>query len=106
MSSRIENSTRNAKYGIASQILYLILAFVLRIAITRNLGIVALSLNGLFSEVLSILSLAEMGVGLAITYSLYEPLAQGNTKRVPRVSSSTDRHFSAMSTTARASSRV
>ena len=45
MSSRIENSTRNAKYGIASQILYLILAFVLRIAITRNLGIVALSLN-------------------------------------------------------------
>ena len=49
MSSRVEKSTRNAKYGIASQLLYLILAFVLRIAITRSLGIVALSLNGLFS---------------------------------------------------------
>ena len=53
MSGRISKSLRNARYGIASQILYLILAFVLRIAITKNLGIVALSLNGLFSEVLT-----------------------------------------------------
>ena len=96
MSSRIEKSKRNAKYGIASQILYLILAFILRIAITRSLGIVELSLNGLFSEVLSILSLAEMGVGLAITYSLYEPLAQGNTKRVAQIMNLLKRFYHAI----------
>ena len=96
MSSRIENSTRNAKYGIASQILYLILAFVLRIAITRNLGIVALSLNGLFSEVLSILSLAEMGVGLAITYNLYEPLAKGDKQRVAQIMNLLKRFYRAI----------
>ena len=96
MSGRISKSLRNARYGIASQILYLILAFVLRIAITKNLGIVALSLNGLFSEVLSILSLAEMGVGLAITYSLYEPLAQGNTKRVAQIMNLLKRFYHAI----------
>lgn len=96
MSGRISKSLRNARYGIASQILYLILAFVLRIAITKHLGIVALSLNGLFSEVLSILSLAEMGVGLAITYSLYEPLAQGNTKRVAQIMNLLKRFYHAI----------
>ena len=96
MSSRIENSTRNAKYGIASQILYVLLAFVLRIAITRNLGIVALSLNGLFSEVLSILSLAEMGVGLAITYNLYEPLAKGDKQRVAQIMNLLKRFYRAI----------
>lgn len=96
MSSRIEKSKRNAKYGIASQILYLILAFILRIAITRSLGIVALSLNGLFSEVLSILSLAEMGVGLAITYNLYEPLAKGDQKRVAQIMNLLKRFYRAI----------
>lgn len=96
MSSRIEKSKRNAKYGIASQLLYLILAFILRIAITRSLGIVALSLNGLFSEVLSILSLAEMGVGLAITYNLYEPLAKGDHKRVAQIMNLLKRFYRAI----------
>jgi len=96
VSSRVEKSTRNAKYGIASQILYLILAFILRIAITRSLGIVALSLNGLFSEVLSILSLAEMGVGLAITYNLYEPLSKGDHKRVAQIMNLLKRFYRAI----------
>lgn len=96
MSGRISKSVRNAKYGIASQILYLILNFVLRIAITRDLGIVALSLNGLFSEVLSILSLAEMGVGMAITYNLYEPLAKGDHKRVAQIMNLLKRFYRAI----------
>ena len=96
MSSRVEKSKRNAKYGLASQLLYLILAFILRIAITRSLGIVALSLNGMFSEVLSILSLAEMGVGLAITYNLYEPLAKGDKQRVAQIMNLLKRFYRAI----------
>lgn len=96
MSNRVEKSKRNAKFGLASQALYLILAFVLRIAITRSLGIVALSLNGLFSEVLSILSLAEMGVGLAITYNLYEPLSKGDKQRVAQIMNLLKRFYRAI----------
>lgn len=96
MSNRVEKSKRNAKFGLASQALYLILAFILRIAITRSLGIVALSLNGLFSEVLSILSLAEMGVGLAITYNLYEPLARSDHKRVAQIMNLLKRFYRAI----------
>lgn len=70
------------RYGMAYQITYLIMNFILRISIIRLLGITALSLNGLFTEILSILSLAEMGVGTAITYNLYKPLAQGEHKQI------------------------
>lgn len=41
-----------------------------------------LGLNGTFSNILSMLSLAELGVGSAITYSLYKPLADGDRKQV------------------------
>lgn len=44
-----------------------------------------LGLNGTFSNILSILSLTELGVGTAITFSLYKPLAQGNQGQVTAI---------------------
>lgn len=87
MDSRIEKSKRNLSYGMLYQIMYLILNFVVRISIINCLGVISLSLNGLFTEVLSILSLAEMGVGTAITYSLYKPLAEDDHKKVSQLMS-------------------
>jgi len=44
-----------------------------------------LGLNGLFSNVLSFLSLAELGVGVAINYALYKPIAEGDTELVKSI---------------------
>lgn len=83
--SRIESSAKNMKFGMMYQVIYLLLNFVVRFSILSVLGVTALSLNGLFTEVLGILSLAEMGVGTAITYYLYKPLAEDDEKRVTQL---------------------
>lgn len=85
MSSRIQKSAKNAKYGLSSQILYLALMFVVRYVMIRYLGIMAVSLNGLFTQILGMLSLAEMGVGLAASYHLYSPLAKGDKEKVSAI---------------------
>lgn len=82
MSQRIENSVKNMSYGMMYQVLYLLLNFAVRFSIIRFLGVTALSLNSLFVEVLGVLSLAEMGVGTAITYSLYKPLAENDRPQI------------------------
>ena len=58
-----------------------VISFIARIFFIRTLGREYLGLNGLFTNVLTILSLAELGVGEAITFSLYKPLADNDTKK-------------------------
>ena len=58
------------------------LRFASRIVFVKTLAKVYLGVNGLLSNVLGILALAELGIGTAIGYSLYEPLAKNNTKKV------------------------
>lgn len=53
-----------------------------RLVLTHFLGNEAVSVNGLFTEVIAMLSLAELGVGSAIVYSLYKPLHEKNTEKV------------------------
>ena len=64
------------------QFLNLILQFVSRIIFIRILGAEYLGLNGLFSNVLSLLSLSELGIGSAISFYLYQPLADNDTERI------------------------
>lgn len=85
--SRIENSIRNSTYGIIIVCINTVISFVTRLLIVNYLGIQALGLNGLFSEVISMLSLAEMGIGMAIVYSLYKPLNDLDYKRINQLMS-------------------
>ncbi len=76
--SRTANSIRNMKYAICGQVFSVILSFVSRTVFVYILGKEYLGINGLFSNILAILALAEMGIGSAIIYSLYKPLAENN----------------------------
>lgn len=80
--SRIYNSTKNIILGIVSQILTLILNFGTKIVFVRILGAEYTGINGLFSNVITILSVAELGMGSAIIYSMYKPLAENDQKRI------------------------
>ncbi|VYU05164.1 Polysaccharide biosynthesis protein [Clostridium butyricum] len=72
---RIENSIKNSIIGILGQIVNVLINFLNRSIFIYVLGIDYLGINGLFSNILSILSLAELGIGSAIVYHIYKPLA-------------------------------
>ena len=77
--SRSKNSINNLTVALVGQVLGLIISFIARIIFVKKLGSEFLGLNGIFTNILMILSLAELGIGEAITYSLYKPLAKDNT---------------------------
>lgn len=85
MSSRITNSLKNYFSGIASKLVSMIMSFVVRTFFIITLSSEYLGVNGLFSNILTILSLAELGFGTAILYSLYEPLAQDNQEKISSI---------------------
>ena len=82
---RTEKSIRNAKFALIAQIVTIVLSFVTRTCLVRILGIEAVALNGLFTQVITAISLAEMGVGTAIVYNLYKPLAEGDHEKVSQL---------------------
>ena len=82
---RTEKSIRNLKFTLIAQIVTIVMSFVTRTCLVRILGIEAVSLNGLFTQVITAISLAEMGVGTAIVYNLYKPLAEEDHEKVSQL---------------------
>src|SRR5690606_8457280 len=68
--------------GLAGHFFTMVLKFVSRRVFIYTLGIEYLGVSGLFTNILSILSVSELGFGAAIVYSLYKPLAQNDTKKI------------------------
>lgn len=79
---RTKNSIKNIIMNFLYNFLNYGLRFASRIVFVKTLAKVYLGVNGLLSNVLGILALTELGIGTAIGYSLYEPLAKNNTKKV------------------------
>ena len=76
--SRTENSIRNIRFALIFQAASILITFFTRKIFVMVLTKEYLGLDGTFSNILSMLSLAELGVGNAITYSLYKPLAESD----------------------------
>ena len=79
---RISNSVRNIKIALLGQLLGIFINIVSRKIFVLFLPIEYLGLNGLFSNILSMLSLAELGIGSAIIYSLYKPIAENKIEEI------------------------
>lgn len=76
--NRFESMVKNSIFAIIEQIIYSSLSFLTRTVFIYTLGKLYLGFNGLFSDILTLLSLGELGVGTAITYSMYKPAAYGD----------------------------
>lgn len=76
--SRSKNALLNIVFGYAAQMGILILSFVGRRIFLRFLSIDYLGINGLYSNILTVLSLAELGLDTAVLYSLYKPVADND----------------------------
>lgn len=82
---RLENSARNIKVAWLWQLVHILCQFATRTVIIKVLTIEYVGLSGLFSNVLTMLSLAELGIGEAIVFSLYEPIARGEHRVVSSI---------------------
>lgn len=80
--TRVKNSILNVITGLSGQMFVLLLKFVTRTVFISVLGKSFLGINGLFSDILSMLSLTELGLDTAINFKLYKPLAEGDWQRV------------------------
>ena len=75
---RSGNAKRNIAFGAANKVAFIVLPFITRTVMKQAIGVGYLGLNGLFSSILSVLSLAEMGFSSAIVYNMYRPVAEGD----------------------------
>lgn len=82
---RIEKSLKNMVNGIAYRILTILTAFIVRTVFIRCLSNDYLSVNGLYSSILSMLSLAELGFSTAMVYSMYKPLADKDYRKLAQL---------------------
>lgn len=79
---RTKNATRNMIFGWIQSMYSLIIPFITRTVMIYLLGVQYLGLNSLFSSVLSVLNLAELGVGSAMVFSMYQPIAEDDTTKI------------------------
>lgn len=79
---RVTLAKRNILFGYVGQLATALMSFVLRTIFIRNLSEQLLGINSLYTNILSILSMAELGIGTALNYSLYRPVAEHDTEKI------------------------
>jgi O-antigen/teichoic acid export membrane protein len=79
---RTENTTRTFAFGVINKVITLIFPFITRTIIIYTLGNDYVGLTSLFTSVLSILSVSELGISSAIAFCLYKPIAKDDRSTV------------------------
>ena len=80
--SRTEKAMLNSTITLMCQIFYLVSSFICRTIFTHILGKEYVGINGLFSNIFMLLSFADMGLGSALVYRLYEPIAKNDIIKI------------------------
>lgn len=75
----------NMLVNIGGQVLTMLLSFINRMVFIRCLSAAYLGVNGLFTDVLSILNFAELGIGTAMVFSMYEPAARDDERKLAQL---------------------
>lgn len=81
LKTRTEYSARNTTVALVSRMTAIVLGYLLRVVFTHTLSESYVGVNGLFIDIINVLSLSEMGIGTAITYALYRPIAEGDIEK-------------------------
>lgn len=83
--SRTVYAAQNFIWSTIGNLSSSLLGFISRTVFIYTLGTVYLGINGLFTNLIGMLSLAELGVGTAISFSLYKPLAENDIKKIQAI---------------------
>ena len=76
---RTKNAARNIVFGTALKLYQIMIPFLMRTAMIYLMGVEYLGLNSLFTSILQVLNLAELGVGSAMVFSMYKPIAEDDS---------------------------
>ena len=79
---RTKNAGRNIVFGVLLKIYQILIPFIIRTAMIYFMGVKYLGLNSLFTSILQVLNLAELGVGSAMVYSMYKPIVEDDKKKI------------------------
>ena len=79
---RVQSAAKNIAFGQIGNFITQILGFILRTVFIAHLGDTLNGINALYTGILSVLSMAELGVGTALNYSLYKPVADKNYEKI------------------------
>jgi len=79
--SRTEYSAKNTTVAMFARVLAILLGFCTRVVFTHTLREEYVGINGLFTDILNVLALSELGIGTAITYALYKPIAEKDIEK-------------------------
>lgn len=80
--SRTRNTIKNVKTGVVMQVINKLMIFVVRTVFIRMLNSEYLGVNGLFTNILTVLSFAELGIGTAIIFNMYKPVALDDREKI------------------------
>ena len=80
--NRWQNAKRGMLFGLLYRITGTLLPFIVQMVVIRKLGIEYIGIRGLFSSVLTVFSLAELGFGSAIVFFMYKPIADDNIEEL------------------------
>lgn len=80
--ARSRNTKRNIVVGELDKLSGILLPFIVRTMIIHQMGASYLGLTGLFYSIIQMLNLAEMGFGMCITFSMYQPIADNDTRAI------------------------
>lgn len=80
--SRTKNTVLNSLFGILSFVSIILVSFLLRKILAATLGKEYLGLNSLYTTIVSMLSLTELGISNAIIYFLYKPVTTGDEEKI------------------------
>ena len=78
MKSRTQMSMKNMTVGMVGHVISILFSFLSRTVFIHFLSAEYLGISGLFSNVLTVLSFAELGIGEAMVYSMYKPAKENN----------------------------
>ena len=91
--SRLDNAKRGIIAGMINNILAIVLPFVSRTIIIYTLGNAYTGLGGLFTSIINVLNISELGFGAAVSYILYKPVAEGDDAKVRAILNFTRKCF-------------
>lgn len=80
-SSRTALAAKASFYGLIARVVGLVVALVSRTIFIQVLNQYYLGVNGLYTNILTVLSLSELGIGSAMAFALYKPVAEGDDER-------------------------
>lgn len=80
--NRTRNTITGTITGVVSKIITLVIPFIIRTIFIRTLGLEYLGLNSLFTSILQVLNLMELGVGSALVFGMYKPIADDDKTKI------------------------